>query len=167
MSIVALVCVLVGVLLMGALVVWIMRVLRATDSDRAVASIYAFPSEPFALRFATSAPGPHKLWIRFAVEHVGGRYDYGFTAQVQLQVGSAPASSVEMRVGAMAPALGPNGVHSTNLTRAHYTMGEIAATVEIASLPASPPGTPVAITGKVVVAQGSAATTLFVFVMPP
>jgi hypothetical protein len=168
---VVVVCVILGVALIGALVALVLRTLHASNLDRAVGSAFATHRMPFALRFTTSSPVPHRVWLHFDLHHNGGRYDYGVTAQLQLQVGSAPPSSIEMRVGATAPVLSLASVRSSGLVRAsHYAMSNgiarAAATAKLAVLPVTPSGTPVAISGTVVVADGTVAKTLLVFVVP-
>jgi hypothetical protein len=146
-------------------VLWL---IRGTNPNRAVASVEAAPGAPFTLSFTTSAAGPHRVYLRFDLGYGGGRSNYGVTAQVQVQAGGGPALPIEMRVGDLAPALGPHGVRTAALYRVSRSsvMGRasLRATTEIASLPAVPPGTPVQIAGRVVVSDRCTTNSLLVFV---
>lgn len=166
-DLIVILCVALGLAVVGALVVWIVRVLRATDPDRAVAKAYVFPSTPFELQFTTVSPERHQVWVRFWVIHTGMWHNYGFTNQLEFRVGAASPYKLEIRVGDQAPALGPDGVRSRGLTRASRSAGNASGTAELALLPAAPPGTPVSISGMVTLAGTTASKYIQVFVMPP
>ncbi|APR75865.1 Hypothetical protein A7982_01212 [Minicystis rosea] len=147
-----------------------MFLLRGSDPRRAVASLEPSPGVPFTLRFVPPASKPHVVWLKFELDWQGMEDDYGTTAQIEVRVGGAPPSGIELRIGDTAPAVGPAGVRNTALYRVLSTSdgsGEsIAATAKLAIVPAAPPGSEVVVSGKAVVAEKCRARRLLLFVVP-